>query len=111
MTKNVFKTSIFEDWFSNLQDRQAKRKIQVRIDRLKSGHFGDYKSIGEGVLEMRVHLGPGYRIYFTQRGLEIIVILAGGDKSSQDRDIRTALQLARNRNLIKVQGNDNRDTE
>ena len=77
-----------------LKDRQAKRRIQARIDLVEFGHFGDCKPVGEGVSELRIHAGPGYRVYFTQRGFEIVVLLAGGDKSSWDRDIKTALQLA-----------------
>jgi len=77
-----------------LKDRQAKRRIQARIDLVEFGHFGDCKPVGEGVSELRIHAGSGYRVYFTQRGFEIVVLLAGGDKSSQDRDIKTALQLA-----------------
>jgi putative addiction module killer protein len=69
--------------------------IQVRIDRAEDGNFGDCKPIGEGVSEMRLHVGPGYRLYFMQQGLEIVILLAGGNKSSQSRDIEIALQLAR----------------
>jgi putative addiction module killer protein len=67
----------------------------VRIDRAEDGNFGDCKPIGEGVSEMRLHVGPGYRLYFMQQGLEIVILLAGGNKSSQSRDIEIALQLAR----------------
>lgn len=93
--KTVYTTSLFDNWFDRLQDRQAKRRIQARIDRVEDGHFGDCKPVGEGVSEMRIHVGPGYRVYFTLQGEEIVILLAGGDKSSQDRDIQTALQLAR----------------
>jgi putative addiction module killer protein len=92
--KTILTTPVFDDWFLRLKDRQAKRRIQARIDLVEFGHFGDCKPVGEGVSELRIHAGPGYRVYFTQRGFEIVVLLAGGDKSSQDRDIKTALQLA-----------------
>ena len=88
-------TEAFEDWFSRLRDKRAVSRIQARIDRAEDGNFGDCKPIGEGVSEMRIHYGPGYRVYFTRRGMEIVVLLAGGDKSTQDRDIRAALRLAR----------------
>lgn len=81
-------------WFESLRDKQAARRIQARIDRAEEGNFGDCKPIGEGVSEMRIHYGPGYRVYFVQRGMEIVILLAGGDKSSQDKDIKTALGLA-----------------
>jgi putative addiction module killer protein len=67
----------------------------VRIDRAEDGNFGDCKPVGEGVSEMRIHYGPGYRVYFVQRGIEIVILLAGGDKSTQSKDIKTALEIAR----------------
>ena len=70
-------------------------RVQVRIDRAECGNFGDSAPVGEGVSEMRIHYGPGYRVYFMKRGSEIVILLAGGDKSSQARDIKTALDLAR----------------
>lgn len=92
--KTVLTTELFDHWFTGLKDIQAKRRIQMRIDRAEDGHFGDCKPVGEGVSEMRVNTGPGYRIYYTQRGdgYEIVVLLAGGDKSSQAQDIKTAIQ-------------------
>jgi putative addiction module killer protein len=93
--KTVHTTSIFDDWFSALRDRQGKLRIQARIDRAELGHSGDCAPVGEGVSEMRIHVGPGYRIYFVERGLEIIVLLAGGDKSTQAKDIKLAHKLAK----------------
>jgi putative addiction module killer protein len=78
-----------------LRDRQAASRIQARIDRAEDGHFGDVKPVGEGVLEMRVHHGPGYRVYFTQTGRTIYLLLVGGDKSSQANDILAAQDMAR----------------
>ncbi|HTD28162.1 MAG TPA: type II toxin-antitoxin system RelE/ParE family toxin [Xanthomonadaceae bacterium] len=89
------RTERFADWFGALKDRRARARIQVRIDRAEDGHFGDCKPVGEGVFEMRIDFGPGYRVYFLQRGAEIYVLLAGGDKSSQKADIKAALALAR----------------
>ena len=93
--KIIYTTKIFDSWYQKLKDREAARFIQVRIDRAEDGNFGDCKPIGEGVSEMRLHVGPGYRLYFMQQGLEIVILLAGGNKSSQSRDIEIALQLAR----------------
>ncbi len=93
--KKILITDEFENWFKNLRDKQAQKRIQARIDRIKEGNSGDYKSVGENVFEMRIHYGAGYRVYFIQQGLEIIILLAGGDKSSQQKDIQTALKLAR----------------
>jgi putative addiction module killer protein len=79
-----------------LRDRKARARIQTRIDRLQLGLLGDVKPVGEGVSELRIDYGPGYRVYFVQRGQELVILLAGGDKSTQDKDIKTALELARN---------------
>jgi putative addiction module killer protein len=92
--KAVFTTEVFDEWLEALRDKQAARRIQARIDRAEEGNFGDCKSVGEGVSEMRIHFGPGYRVYFVQRGLEIVILLAAGDKSTQDKDIGMALGLA-----------------
>jgi putative addiction module killer protein len=88
-------TEVFDDWFAGLKDRQAVRRVQVRIDRAEDGNFGDCEPVGEGVSEMKIHYGPGYRVYFVQRGIEIVILLAGGNKSTQSKDIKTALELAR----------------
>lgn len=88
-------TEVFDDWFTTLKDRAAKARIQMRIDRAESGNMGDAGPVGGGVSEMRIHVGPGYRVYFKRVGLEIIILLAGGDKSTQSADIDTALALAR----------------
>jgi len=91
----IRQTEYFAGWFANLRDRQAKLRIQARIDRAALGNTGDAAPVGEGVSEMRIHYGPGYRVYFTQRGHTLIVLLAGGDKRTQGQDIETALKLAR----------------
>ena len=92
----VRQTASYSEWFTGLRDRRAKTRIDIRIRRLSLGNPGDVKPIGEGVSEMRIDYGPGYRVYFAQHGSEFIVLLAGGDKASQDRDIREAKALARN---------------
>ena len=92
----IRKTEHFANWLDNLRDIQAKARVLVRIERLASGNAGDVKPVGEGVSEMRINFGPGYRVYFIQRGSELIILLAGGDKSSQPRDIKAAVRLAQN---------------
>jgi putative addiction module killer protein len=93
---NVHQTDEFATWFSNLRDRSAKARITVRLRRLSLGIPGDVRPVGEGVSELRVHFGPGYRIYFAAHGDRCVILLAGGDKATQDRDIRLAKDLARN---------------
>lgn len=93
--KQIFTTEAFDIWFTGLRDLRARVRIQARIDRAGLGNFGDSAPVGEGVSEMRIHYGPGYRVYFAQRGLEVVILLAGGDKSSQSQDIKRALTLAR----------------
>ena len=91
----IRQTEVFSKWLRGLRDRQARARIQTWIDRLQLGLPVDVKPVGEGVSELRIDYGPGYRIYFAQRGRELIVLLAAGDKRTQDRDIKTALKLAR----------------
>jgi len=93
--KQILTTDTFDGWFTGLRDIRAKVRIQARIDRASLGNFGDCEPVGEGVSEMRIHYGPGYRVYFVQRGFEVVILLAGGDKSSQPKDIKRALELAR----------------
>lgn len=92
----IRKTEKYARWLDGLRDIKARARIQARIERLASGNAGDVKSIGEGVSELRIDYGPGYRVYFTKRGRELVILLAGGDKSTQAGDIKTALRLACN---------------
>ena len=89
-------TDVYAIWIDALRDLQGRARILVRIERLAADNPGDVKPVGEGVSELRIDFGPGYRVYFTQRGREIVILLAGGDKSSQSTDIKTALRLAKN---------------
>lgn len=91
----VRQTRQFAEWFGSLRDTRARARIAVRIDRLALGNPGDVKPVGEGVSELRVTYGPGYRIYYLQRGGEVVILLCGGDKGSQRRDIAAAKILAR----------------
>lgn len=90
----ILKTDIFIRWLDSLRDIHARARIQARIARLIAGNPGDVQPVGNGVSELRIHYGPGYRVYFKQRGNELIILLVGGDKNSQSRDIQTALKLA-----------------
>ena len=92
----IRKTAVFAQWLDGLRDLQARARVQARIARLEAGNVGDAKPVGEGVSELRINYGPGYRVYFTRHGRELVVLLAGGDKRTQSADIKTALQLARN---------------
>lgn len=80
----------FEDWLNSLRDSQARAKIKIRLDRVEEGNFGDCKSVGQGVFELRINYGQGYRVYFGQVGITIVILLCGGDKSTQEKDIRKA---------------------
>ena len=92
----IRKTERFAKWIDGLDDIRARARILARIERLTTGNPGDVKPVGEGVSELRIDYGPGYRVYYTQHGRSVVILLAGGDKSTQDRDIKTALRLARN---------------
>ena len=90
----VQKTDIFESWFSNLRDLSAKAKILSRIKRIELGNLGDHKSVGGGISEIRIDYGPGYRLYFVKSKGVIIILVSGGDKSTQSRDIKRAQEIA-----------------
>ena len=92
--RTVLTTEVFDTWFSGLNDARAKARIAARIRRAEEDNLGDCAPVGEGVSEMRIHYGPGYRVYFLQRGLELVILLAGGDKATQAKDIKAALGLA-----------------
>jgi len=94
----VRRTDIFDRWIAGLRDVSARARILRRIDRLAAGNMGDAKSVGGGVSELRFIFGPGYRVYFTRRGDKILLLLCGGDKGSQDKDIETAKALAKELN-------------
>jgi putative addiction module killer protein len=83
----------FEEWLDDMDDKRAMARVFARLARVRQGNLGDYKAVGEGVLELRVDYGPGYRVYFGQKGQTLVVLLCGGDKRSQDRDIRFAKQF------------------
>ncbi len=92
----IRKTEIFAKWLDGLYDIRARARILVRIERLAAGNPGDVKAVGEGVSELRINYGPGYRVYYKKHGQKVVVLLAGGDKSTQAKDIKTALRLAKN---------------
>ena len=91
----IRKTDNFVRWLDGLRDVRARAKVQARIERLAGGNPGDVQPVGEGVSEMRIDYGPGYRVYFKRVGREIVILLAGGDKRTQSADIKMALRLAR----------------
>ncbi len=90
------KTALFAQWLNGLRDIRARARVQARLDRLAEGNPGDVKPVGEGVSELRINYGPGYRVYFKARGREVIILLAGGHKGTQAKDIKAALRLAQN---------------
>ncbi len=91
----VIRSSVFDKWLSGLRDRRAMARIGARLDRLTLGHFGDSGPVGDGVTELRIDYGPGYRVYCLRRGEKLVVLLCGGGKSSQARDIAQARKLAK----------------
>lgn len=91
----VYRTDEFDEWLSALKDTRAAAKIAARIDRLQHGNPGDTEPVGEGVVEMRIHYGPGYRVYYVTQGRLIVVLLSGGTKGTQEADIKFAKELAR----------------
>ncbi len=91
----VRQTALFAAWLRDLRDLKARVRIAVRIERLQEGNFGDAKSVGQGVSELRINYGPGYRVYYVRRGSTAVVLLCGGDKQTQDRDVARALKLAK----------------
>lgn len=92
----IRKTALFAQWLDDLRDLQARARVQERIERLAAGNPGDAEPIGEGVSELRINYGPGYRVYSKKRGQQLIIFLAGGDRAIQAKDIKAALRLARN---------------
>lgn len=95
MNHQVRQTRLFADWLLNLRDMRARIAIAGRIDRVSTGNFGDFKSVGNGVSELRIDISAGYRVYFTLREVSIVILLAGGDKSPQPGDIRQAQKMAK----------------
>jgi putative addiction module killer protein len=89
----IITTEEFEKWLRSIVDIRTRRKITLRIQRLKLGNFGDYKSVGKEIYELRMHFGPGYRIYFARKGELLVILLIGGDKSSQSKDINLSQQI------------------
>ena len=95
MTYDVIKSASFLKWLRKLRDKRAVARIAIRIDRIEFGNFGDHRAVGNGVSELRIDVGQGYRVYYTIRHTRIVIILCGGSKSSQQQDIQRAQQMAR----------------
>ena len=91
----LLRSDVFSTWLEKLKDAKAKARILSRLDSAAEGNFGDCEAVGEGVSEMRIHVGPGYRVYFTRRGTRLYLLLVGGSKASQKRDIKAAARMAR----------------
>lgn len=92
----VEETEVYREWINSLKDRVGRARIQVRVDRLVHGNPGKHRDLTDGVSELKIDVGPGYRVYYTQRGDRLLLLLAGGDKSSQQKDVEMAIFLARN---------------
>lgn len=92
----VEETEVYREWINSLKDRAGRARIQVRVDRLVHGNPGQHRDLSDGVSELKIDFGPGYRVYYTKRGNRLLILLAGGDKSTQQKDIQTAISLARN---------------
>ncbi len=92
----VEKTDVYREWIDGLKDRAGRARVLIRIDRLIQGNTGQHRDLTDGVSELKMDFGPGYRVYFTQRGTRLLLLLAGGDKSTQQKDIATAIKLAKN---------------
>lgn len=95
MLMRVETTRVYLDWINSLNDRAGRARIQVRVDRLVHGNPGQHRALTDGVFELKIDFGPGYRVYYTERAGVVVVLLAGGDKSSQQKDIKTAIALAK----------------
>ncbi|EMY1531116.1 type II toxin-antitoxin system RelE/ParE family toxin [Salmonella enterica subsp. enterica serovar Wedding] len=93
--KEIIRSETFSDWLLSLKDSRAKARVLARIDRMKMGNFGDSEPIGDGLSKALIHYGPGYRVYFMQQGEVVVVLLCGGDKNSQSKDIKKAKQIAK----------------
>ena len=96
MLMRVQITEVYRNWINSLKDTSGRARIQVRVDRLVNGNPGQHRALTDGVSELKIDFGPGYRVYYTERGGVLIVLLAGGDKSTQQQDIRAAISLAKN---------------
>ena len=92
----VLTTEVYRDWINALKDRVGRARIQMRVDRLAHGNPGQHRNLTDGISELKIDVGPGYRVYYTERNNEIIILLVGGDKSTQQQGIKTAIALARN---------------
>lgn len=93
--RHVEQTEVYRDWINALKDRVGRARIQVRVDRLVHGNPGDHRHLTDGISEIRIDFGPGYRVYYTHRGRRLLLLLVGGDKSTQQKDIERAIELAR----------------